>query len=42
MKVVDNAPVSRGGSMVKLIDDDVVKIIRLELREMINPAERLY
>jgi hypothetical protein len=41
MKIVNDTPVSGGRSMMELIDDDVIKLVRLELREMIDPAERL-
>jgi len=41
MKIVDDASVGGRGRMVKFIDDDVIKIVRLELRKVINSAEGL-
>ena len=41
MKIIDNASIGSGSSMVKFIDYDVIKIIRPKLRKVINSAKGL-
>jgi hypothetical protein len=39
--VVDEPPVRRGGVMMELVHDDVVRGVRLELAQISNLAQRL-